>query len=132
MVCSAQASSLNLLQRLTEDLQHALLVGVVLDDRTFLEAYHKWMPLQHKLENPEFLGVQNFSPGTFGDCPACAKVPAFDDKGIIATRQAGLNALAQADGFLCASQSQVPISLLGSVSTWHCRGLQGEVQCSLK
>ena len=129
MVCNAQASSLNLLQRLTEDLQHALLVGVVLDDRTFLEAYHKWMPLQHKLEDPEFLGAQNFSPGTFGYCPACAKVPAFDDKGITATRQAGLNALAQADGFLRASQAQVSISPRGSVRTWHCFGLQGDLQC---
>ena len=89
-----------------------------MDDRAFLEAYHKWMPMQSKLENPEFLGAENFSPGTFGDCPACAKVPAFEDKGISATKQAGLDLLAQADGFLRATQAQVcmPPRLC---ETWH-------------
>ena len=70
------------------------------------------MPMQSTLEDPEVLGAQNFSPGTFGDCPACAKVPAFEDKGITATRQAALNLLDQADDFLHASQAQVTLAHL--------------------
>ena len=81
--------------------------GIVLDDRAFLEAYHKWMPLQTKLEDPELLGALNFSPGKFGDCPACAKIPTFDDQGIAATRRKGLDVLAEADGFLHATQAEV-------------------------
>ena len=81
--------------------------GVSLDDRTFLEAYNKWMPMQNKLEDPAQLGALNFLPGTFGDCPACAHVPVFDDKGMSATRVAAGHVLMQADAFIKRSMPQV-------------------------
>ena len=61
-------------------------MGIVLNDPELMEAYryHKWVPLQHKPEDLGYLGAMKHSSGTFGDCPAFAKVPAFDDKGILA------------------------------------------------
>ena len=86
-----------------------MLTGIVMNDRPFLEAYSKWMPLQHKLEDAGMLGVPNFSPGSFGDCPACAKVPSFHDEGISATCAAADAAMNAADAFLAAAQAQVCI-----------------------
>ena len=85
----------------------SMLAGVVMDDRAFLDAYSKWMPLQHKLEDPTLLGVPEFSPGSFGDCPACAKVPTYDDKGISATCAAASAVMDAATTFLNAAPLHV-------------------------
>lgn len=101
-MCRAFISALSIVFRLVSNP-----AGVVMDDRPFLDAYSKWMPLQHKLKDPCLLGVPEFSPGAFGDCPACAKVPAFDDEGISATSSIATAMMDAADAFINAAPTQV-------------------------
>ena len=49
------------------------------------EAFRQWNPVQ--IRSPDSVGTTDFSPGRFGDCGACAKVPDFTDLGIAAMRQ---------------------------------------------
>ncbi|BDA51460.1 hypothetical protein COCOBI_19-0150 [Coccomyxa sp. Obi] len=57
--------------------------GATLDDSTLLETYRHWNAVQ--IRTPDAVGTQDYSPGRFGDCGACAKVPSFNDQGILAT-----------------------------------------------
>ena len=82
-----------------------MIPGTELDDRTFLEAYSKWMPLQHQLEDPDALGTCCYSPGAFGDCPGCAKVPEFLDKGMKGTQVAAQELMEKADAHILSALS---------------------------
>ena len=50
-----------------------------------LEAYRHWHAVQ--IKSPDRVGTVEYSPGRFGDCGACAKVPDFADPGMTAMRQ---------------------------------------------
>ena len=60
--------------------------AVTLDDRQFGVAYHQYRLVRHDLLNPEAYGCQEFYPGIYGHCAACAHLP----EGVLAVSSAQL------------------------------------------
>lgn len=63
---------------------------------------HCWQWNAVQIRTPDAVGTQHFSPGRFGDCGACAKVPCFTDQGILATVKRAAEVLEKAERELSA------------------------------